>query len=263
MCGAQGGDHGLRVASEGSDHLDAASRRRSRSRPGGRWWGSRRRPAGTFRRRRRCPGAPVVGADRSRPGRGQRVDQLPARRRRGTNTTSLSSDSSGCGVQRPGRARPSRSASASDTPGSATSALVCATKWATPARIMRWTSAPFGSVDAHRVHRCEQQRVVREQQLRVDSTASATVVGHGVDGEQHAADRLGGVAAARARRRPTTRPSGGRTTRPGLRSGRQPDHAGEPTVCRGSARRPCVRWQRVYRDEEASAPWCCSTGWPA
>ncbi len=56
----------------------------------------------------------------------------------------LSSAGSGAGTSGPRTSRPIAAASASETPGSAASALVCAVNSAVPARMSRCSSAPFG-----------------------------------------------------------------------------------------------------------------------
>src|SRR5581483_860343 len=67
----------------------------------------------------------------------------------GTNTTHLSSAGpSESGDSTPSTVTPSASASASDTPGDAESALVCAVKSERPLWISLWTSQPFGVLAA-------------------------------------------------------------------------------------------------------------------
>ena len=108
----------------------------------------------------------VVVADRAGAGRGQRGQQPVAVGRSGRTRSAGPAPAPGPAPAAGSRVSPRRSASACDTPAAATSALVCATKCATPARIIRCTSAPLGSVGRHPVHAGEQQRVVGQQQLR-------------------------------------------------------------------------------------------------
>ena len=162
-----------------------------------------------------------VVADRAGTGRGQRGQQRRSVGGRHVHRQLVQRR----GADRPATAgspvSPSRSASASDTPSTATSALVCAAKCATPARIIRCTMAPFGSSAADRVHPGQQQRMVgraagRRRRRSPRPPWPARSRRPAAPGPPRRPDHR-----RSARSRPRIRPSPAGTNRPALRSARQ------------------------------------------
>ncbi len=122
----------------------------------------------------------------------------------GTKTTHLSrSGPTEIGARTSSTVRPSASASASDTPGDAESALVCAVNNARPVRIIWCTQRALGRARGDGVDAAQQQRMMREQQAPVGHLGDDG--GGRVDGDRHRLDRLRRVAADQPHRIPVLR----------------------------------------------------------
>jgi hypothetical protein len=126
----------------------------------------------------------------------------------GTKTMILSSGSAGAGSSGVTSRRPSASASDSETPSVGASALVCAVYSAQPPLTRPVHDPALGRGRGDPVHAPEQQRVVRDQQLRLRLDRLGDRRGDRVDREHDRAHLVVRVPADQADGVPVLGPAG-------------------------------------------------------